>query len=110
VDDTLQGKIKALHRVDARQKKTPPGYGGVKSEIVSALIEPNVIICCRHDGIAATDLNNNICAGCRLARIVSAGIQPCYCIISLVSHNISPPLFGRLKQRREKPEEKQDAR
>jgi hypothetical protein len=92
---------------DARQKKSPASVGGVKSEIVSALIAPNVIICCRHDGITAANLNDNAVTGANFARIVAGGIQSSHCVISLVSHNISPPLFGRLEQRRKKPKEKQ---
>jgi hypothetical protein len=103
-----RAKRKALHRVDARQKKSPASVGGVKSEIVSALIAPNVIICCRHDGITAANLNDNAVTGANLARIVAGGIQSSHCVISLVSHNISPPLFGRLKQCLEKPKTKQD--
>lgn len=108
VADTLPGKRKALHPQQMQGKrKTPPGYGGVKSEIVSALIAPNIIICCRHDGITAANLNDNAVTGANLARIVAGGIQSSHCVISLVSHNISPPLFGRLEQRRKKPKEKQ---
>jgi hypothetical protein len=68
------GKIKALHRVDARQKKSPASVGGVKSEIVLTLIAPNVIICCCHDGIAAAYLDNNVCTGCGLARVVTGAV------------------------------------
>lgn len=109
VAHTLPGKKKSpAPSADARQKKNPASVGGVEYKSVSALAAKDIIICCRHDGIAAADLDDNAVTGANLARIVAGGIQSSHCVISLVSHNISPPLFGRLKQCLEKPKTKQD--
>ena len=62
----------------------------------SALVVPDVIISGGHDGITAADLDNNAITGAGLACIVSGGIQSSHCVISLVSHNISPPYLDAL--------------
>lgn len=91
-----QGKIKALHRVGCKAKEKPHHVGGVEYEILSALAAPDIIICCGHDGKAAADLDNNAITGASLACIVTGGIQSSHHVISLVSHNVSPPYLDAL--------------
>jgi hypothetical protein len=76
VAHTLPGKKKSpAPSADARQKKNPASVGGVEYKSVSALAAKDIIICCRHDGIAAANLDNNAITGASLACIVSGGIQ-----------------------------------
>lgn len=83
---------------DARQKKSPASVSGVEMGGGSALAVPNVIISCGHDGIAATDLNNNAITGASLACIVTGGIQSGHNIKTFIggSHNVNPPYFDAL--------------
>lgn len=83
-----------LSRCKAKEK--PRHVGGVEVESGSTLAAPDVTIGGGHDGIAAADLDNNAITGAGLACIVSGGIQSSHCVISLVSHNISPPYLDAL--------------
>ena len=70
-----RGKQKPCTLSRCKAKEKPRHVGGAGMGSGSALVAPDVIICCGHDGIASSYLNDNAVTGASLACIVSGGIQ-----------------------------------